>query len=140
MRTMWRKHPLHLIIGLDLIVTGLILLTHRHYFFWPPQPPIITAVLNDAIVGIVGMATGIGMITWACSKVKSVKADHWLITTATGYYMLLCMTEFAHAIFARAGEPHMFVSGIGELAMALVTLFMAKQSPSGEEGDRIKKG
>lgn len=137
---MWRKHPLHLIIGLDLIVTGLILLTHRHYFFWPPQPPIITAVLNDAIVGIVGMATGIGMITWACSKVKSVKADHWLITTATGYYMLLCMTEFAHAIFARAGEPHMFVSGIGELAMALVTLFMAKQSPSGEEGDRIKKG
>lgn len=133
---MWRRHPLHVIVGLDLIVTGLILLTHRHYFFWPPQPVIITVVLNDAIVGIVGMATGIGMITWACSKTKSVKANHWLITTATGYYMLLSMTEFAHAIFARAGEPHMFVSGIGELAMALVTLYMAKQSPSGEEGDR----
>ena len=139
MRTMWRRHPLHLIVGLDLIVTGLILLTHRHYFFWPPQPVIITAVLNDAIVGIVGMATGISMIAWAYSKVKSVKANHLLITTATGYYMLLSMTEFAHAIFASQGEPHMFVSGIGELAMALVTLYMAKQSPSGEEGD-IEEG
>lgn len=137
---MWRRHPLHMIVGLDLIVTGLILLTHRHYFFWPPQPAIITAVLNDAVVGLVGMANGIGMITWACSKAKSAKVDHWLITIATGYYTILCMTEFSHALFSPAGEPHMFMSGIGELVMALVTLYMAKQSPSGEEGDRIKKG
>lgn len=132
---MWRRHPLHLIVGLDLIVTGLILLTHRHYFFWPPQPPIITAVLNDAIVGIVGMATGIGMITWACSKVKSVKADHWLITIATGYYTILSMTELAHALFAPAGEPHMITSGISELVLALVTLYMASLSDSKEEAD-----
>lgn len=117
-------------------MTGLILLTHRHYFFWPPQPAIIDAVLNDMIVGIVGMATGIGMISWAYSKVKSVKADHWLITIATGYYTILSMTEFSHALFSPLGEPHMFTSGIGELVMALVTLYMAKQSPSGEEGDR----
>lgn len=138
MRTMWRRHPLHLIVGLDLIVTGLILLTHRHYFFWPPQPPIITAVLNDAIVGIVGMATGIGMITWACSKVKSVKADHWLITIATGYYTILSMTELAHALFAPAGEPHMITSGISELVLALVTLYMASLSDSKEEADESR--
>ena len=83
---------------------------------------------------------GIGFIWWAYSRVKSVKMNHWLITIATGCYMLLSMTEFAHAIFARAREPHMFVSGIGELAMALLTLYMAKQSPSGEEGDRVKEG
>lgn len=135
---MWRRHPLHLIVGLDLIVTGLILLTHRHYFFWPPQPPIITAVLNDAIVGIVGMATGIGMITWACSKVKSVKADHWLITIATGYYTILSMTELAHALFAPAGEPHMITSGISELVLALVTLYMASLSDSKEEADESR--
>lgn len=86
--------------------------------------------------------TGIGFVWWAYFKVKSVKLDHWLITIATGCYMLLSMTEFAHALFARAGagEPHMFVSGIGELAMALITLYMAKQSPSGEEGDKVKGG
>lgn len=129
-----------MIVGLDLIVTGLILISNDRYFFWPPHPEIITDILNDDMVGAIGALTGIGLIWWAYSKVKSVKADHWLITTATGYYMLLSMTEFAHAIFARAGEPHMFVSGIGELAMALITLYMAKQSPSGEEGDRTKKG
>ncbi len=137
---MWRllrsKHPLHVIVGLDLIVTGLTLMANDRYFFWPPNPEIIIDILNDDLVGAIGTLTGIGLIWWAYSKVKSVKANHWLITTATGYYMLLSMTEFAHAIFARAGEPHMFVSGIGELAMALVTLYMAKQSPSGEEGDR----
>ena len=137
---MWRRHPLHMIVGLDLIVTGLILISNDRYFFWPPHPEIITDILNDDMVGAIGALTGIGLIWWAYSKVKSVKADHWLITTATGYYMLLSMTEFAHAIFARAGEPHMCVSGIGELAMALITLYMAKQSPSGEEGDRTKKG
>ena len=135
---MWRRHPLHLIVGLDLIVTGLILLTHHHYFFWPPQPVIITAVLNDAIVGIVGMATGIGMIIWACSKVKSVKADHWLITIATGYYTILSMTELAHALFAPAGEPHMITSGISELVLALVTLYMASLSDSKEEDDESR--
>lgn len=140
MKKLRTKHPLHVIVGLDLIATSLILMSNDRYFFWPPQPEIITAFLNDDVVGALGALTGIGMIWWACAKVKSVKVDHWLITIATGYYMLLCMTEFAHAIFARAGEPHMFVSGIGELAMALVTLYMAKQSPSGEEGDRIKKG
>lgn len=86
------------------------------------------------------MLTGIGLIWWACSKVKSVKADHWMITTATGYYTILSMTEFSHALFSPLGEPHMFISGIGELVMALVTLYMAKQSPSGEEGGRTKKG
>lgn len=39
--------PLHAIVGLDLLVTGLILLTHRHYFFWPPWPEWITTVENN---------------------------------------------------------------------------------------------
>lgn len=132
--------PLHLIVGLDLIATGLILMNNDRYFFWPPHPEFITAVLNDDVVGAIGTLTGLGLIWWAYSKVKSVKADHWLITIATGYYTILSMTEFSHALFSPAGEPHMFMSGIGELVMALVTLYMAKQSPSGEEGDRIKKG
>ena len=119
-------------------MTGLILLTHRRYFFWPPQPAIITAVLNDAFVGLVGMVTGIGMITWACFKAKSAKVDHWLIAVATGYYTILSMTELAHALFAPAGEPHMITSGISELVLALVTLYMASLSNSKEEADESR--
>ncbi|XJZ60496.1 hypothetical protein ACIA4Q_03945 [Lactobacillus delbrueckii subsp. bulgaricus] len=93
------------------------------------------------IVDIVGAATGIGMIVWACSKNKSVKVDHCLITIATGYYTILSMTEFAHALFAQAGEPHMITSGIGELVLALVTLYMASRSDSSdskEEADEFR--
>lgn len=136
---MWRRHPLHVIVGLDLVVTGLILIANDKYFFWPPQPKIITDILNDDIVGAIGMATGIGMVWWTYSKVKLIKAEHWLITTATGYYTILSMSEFLNA-FSPMGEPHMFISGIGELVMALITLYMAKQSPSGEEGDRDEEG
>lgn len=129
------SHPLHLILGADLIATGATLVSHHRYFFWPPHPEIITAVLNDSVVGTLGIATGIGMIAWAIAKNKSFTANRWMIAIATAYYTLLSMTEFAHAIFARAGEPHMYVSGIGELAMACLALYMAKQSPSEEEGD-----
>ena len=129
-----------MIVGLDLIATGLILINDDRYFFWPPHPKIIMAILNDDIVGAIGTLAGLGLIWWACSKVKSVKANHWLITMATGYYTILSMTEFSHALFSPMGEPHMLISGMGELVMALVTLYMAKQSPSGEEGGRIKKG
>ncbi|WP_289932854.1 hypothetical protein [Lactobacillus delbrueckii] len=138
---MWRRHPLHIIVGLDLIATGLILINNSRYFFWPPHPKIIIAILNNNAVGAIGTLIGLGLIWWACSKGKSVKANHLLITNATGYYTILSMTEFSHALFSKWGEPHMFISGIGELVMALMTLYMAKQSPSGgEEGDTTKKG
>lgn len=91
------------------------------------------------MVGTLGIATGIGMIAWAIAKNKSLTANRWMIAIATAYYTLLSMTEFAHAFFARAGEPHMYVSGIGELAMACLALYMAKQSPS-EEGDDKQEG
>lgn len=131
---MWRKHPLHMIVGLDLIVTGLILLTHRRYFFWPPQPVIITEALNDVTVGAVGIAAGLGMIAWALlQKIRLARVDHWLIAIATGYYAVLSMTEFMHALFAPAGEPHMLTSGISELIMALITLHMASVSSSRDE-------
>lgn len=135
---MWRlsKNPLHLILGVDLIATGITLVSHHRYFFWPPHPEVITAILNDSVVGALGIATGIGMIIWAVAKSKSLTANRWMITIATAYYMLLSATEFAHAFFARAGEPHMFVSGIGELAMACLAIYMAKQSPSKEGDDK----
>ena len=139
MKKLRTKHPLHVIVGMDLIVTGLILMTNDRYFFWPPRPEIITAFLNDDVVGVLGALTGIGLIWWAYSRVKSVKVDHWLITIATSYYTILSMTEFSHALFASQGEPHMLVSGTGELVMALLTLYMAKQSPSEEEGDSVHK-
>ena len=120
--------PLHAIVGLDLVVTGLILLTHHHYFFWPPVPEWITSVEN--MVGLIGVVTGLGMIYWAVSPQNSISLNRKLIPTASAYFTLLAVTEFLHGFFAPLGTPHMYTSALSELIMTLITLYMAKTSPT----------
>lgn len=122
--------PLHAIVGFDLMATGLILLTNRHYFFWPPWPEWITTIENDSIVGFIGLCTGVSMIWWSMAADKSIRANRLLIPTASAYYALLGMTELMHAIFAPAGTPHMYMSGLSEVVMLMITLYMAKSSPT----------
>ena len=122
--------PLHAIVGLDLLTTGLILLTNRRYFFWPPWPAWITAVENNMVVGLIGVVAGLGMIYWATSSIKSISLNRKLIPTASAYFTLLAATELLHGFFAPLGTPHMYTSGLSELIMALITLYMARNSPT----------
>lgn len=122
--------PLHAIVGLDLLATGMILFTHHHYFFWPPWPEWITAVENNVVVGLVGVVAGLGMIWWAFSSNKSIKLNQILIPTASAYFTLLAATELLHGFFAPLGTPHMYTSGLSELIMTLITLYMARNSPT----------
>lgn len=125
------SHPLHLMVGLDLATTGLILLLNRHFFFWPPQPEIITAILNDSIVGFVGICLGLGMMAWAVAKNKSAAVDHWIITLSTAYYTIISMTELAHAFFGRGGfQGYMAMDAMSDVVMVGIALYMAKNSDS----------
>lgn len=121
---------LHIIVGLDLLATGLILLTNRHYFFWPPWPSWITTVENDIVIGLIGVVVGLGMIYWAGSTEKSISLNRKLIPTASAYFTLLAATEVLHGLFAPLGTPHMYTSGLSELIMVLITLYMARNSPT----------
>ena len=119
--------PLHAIVGLDLLTTGLILLTHQHYFFWPPW---LTELENSIVVGLIGVVAGVGMIYWAISTEKSIRLNRILIPTASAYFTLLAATEILHGFFAPLGTPHMYISGLSELIMTLITLHMARNSPT----------
>lgn len=130
LKTRLLTDPLHAIVGLDLVVTGLILLTNRHYFFWPPWPEWITAVENNVVVGLIGIVTGLGMIYWAISPEKSISLNRKLIPTASAYFTLLAATELLHGIFAPLGTPHMYTSALSELVMVMITLYMARNSPT----------
>lgn len=122
--------PLHAIVGLDLVVTGLTLLTHRHYFFWPPWPEWITVLENDSIVGFIGLATGTGLIWWALQHDKSIRLNRLCLSVSSAYYALLSATEMMHGLLAPMGEPHMVTTSFSEIALLLVTLYMAKKSPT----------
>lgn len=123
--------PLHAIVGLDLVATGLILLFNRHYFFWPPQPEIVTAILNDSVVGFIGVCLGLGMIAWALSHSRPAVVDHWIITLSTAYYTIIAMTELAHAFFGRGGfRGYMAMDAMSDLIMVGIALYMAQNSNS----------
>ena len=130
------SHPLHVLVGLDLITTGGVLLFDKHYFFWPPWPEWITGLENNSIVGICGVALGLGMLIWARSRNRPSSVDHWLITLATAYYTIISMTELAHVAFGNRGfQPYMAMDAMGDLIMVGIALYMAKQSDSKTEGD-----
>ena len=122
--------PLHAIIGGDLIATGLILLFHQQYFFWPPYPKWITVIENDSIVGFVGLVTGTGLIWWALQHDKSIRLNRLCLSASSAYYALLSATELMHGLLSPMGEPHMLTTSFSEIALLLVTLYMAKKSPT----------
>ena len=124
------SHPLHLLVGLDLITTVGVLLLNRHYFFWPPWPSWITTIENGIFIGLIGVVTGLGMIYWAISTEKSIRLNRILIPTASAYFTMLAATEILHGFFAQLGTPHMYTSGLSELIMTLITLYMARNSPT----------
>ncbi|WP_396583381.1 hypothetical protein [Lactobacillus delbrueckii] len=127
------KNSLHTIVGIDLLATGMILLTNRRYFFWPPWPAWAIEAENDIAVGLIGVVIGLGMIYWAVSAKKSINLNRKLISTASAYYTLLAATEILHGIFAQLRTPHMYTSGLSELIMVLITLYMAKNSPTNHD-------
>lgn len=130
-----KQNILHVIIGANLAVIGIMLLSNHHYFFWPPQPTWITSVENDSVVGFVGLVTGIGLISWAFDDSRPIRINQILVSTASAYYALLSATELLHGLFSPRGVPNMMTAGVTELALLFVTLYMAKISPTKEDDD-----
>ena len=130
-----KQNILHIVIGTNLAIIGTMLLINHHYFFWPPQPEWITATENDSVVGFVGIATGVGLISWAFDEKKPIELNRLLVSTASAYYALLGTTELMHGLFAPQGVPNMMTAGTSELALLFVTLYMAKISPTKKDDD-----
>ena len=130
-----KQNVLHIVIGTNLAIIGTMLLIHHHYFFWPPQPEWITATENDSVVGFVGIATGVGLISWAFNEKKPIEINRLLVSTASAYYAFLSATELLHGLFSPQGVPNMITAGVTELALLFVTLYMAKISPTKKDDD-----
>ena len=131
-----RNNPLHLILGLDLTVTGLMLLTHQRYF-------ILATQLGNAAekskttpqFGIVGIAIGIGLIGWSVGFLETTRANQVLLALSAAYLTWLGFNELMHAIFAPLSTPRMIMSGFQDLIMVLLSLYLAKTGPSNRDNE-----
>ena len=131
-RTMKRllNNGWHCIVGFSLILNGIVLTISTRYFFWPPHPKFITDFLNDDIVGYTGILIGIGMIHWAYQENGSYKMNRFLLASSSAFYTMLGLTELMHSLFAHPFTPRMEWGTISDLVMVLVTLYMARESPT----------
>lgn len=125
-----KTNPLHLILGIDLIVTGIMLLTHHSYFFWPPNWRTLLQIENNSIVGLVGIAIGIGLISWGVGLSENNRVNQFLLALSASYLTWLGFTELMHAIFSPLGTPRMLTAGFQDLIMVLLSLYLAKTGPS----------
>ena len=130
-----RNNPLHLILGLDLTVTGLMLLTHQRYFFWPPNWETLLKIENNSAVGIVGIEIGIGLIGWSVGFLETTRANQVLLALSAAYLTWLGFNELIHAIFAPLSTPRMIMSGFQDLIMVLLSLYLAKTGPSNRDNE-----
>ncbi|GHN48249.1 hypothetical protein LOB55_03945 [Lactobacillus delbrueckii subsp. lactis] len=134
-RTMKRllNNGWHCIVGFSLILNGFVLTISTRYFFWPPHPKFITDFLNDDIVGYTGILIGIGMIHWAYQEHGSYKMNRFLLASSSSFYTMMGLTELMHLLFARPFTPRMEWGAVSDLVMVLVTLYMARKSPTRED-------
>lgn len=128
-----KNNPLHLILGLDLIATGFMLLTHHQYFFWPPNWQALLNIENNSIVGFVGIMTGIGLICWGAGLIEANRANQVLLALTAAYLTWMGCTELMHAAFAPLNTPRMYTSGFQDLTMVLLSLYLAKIGPHNKE-------
>lgn len=127
--------PLHAIVGLDLLATGLMLLAHQRYFFWPPNWETLLKIENNSAVGIVGIAIGIGLIGWSVGFLETTRANQVLLALSAAYLTWLGFNELMHAIFAPLSTPRMIMSGFQDLIMVLLSLYLAKTGPSNRDNE-----
>ena len=128
-----KNNPLHLILGIDLIITGVMLLTHHSYFFWPPNWRTLLQIENNSVVGLVGIAIGIGLIYWGVGLPENTRVNQFLLALSAAYLTWLGFTELMHAVFAPLSTPRMLTSGFQDLIMVLLSLYLAKIGPSNRD-------
>lgn len=115
-----KTNPIHLIIGVTLLTLGVFLVSHDHYFVWPP---VAAGAANNNFVGCLFVFTGLGMTYWVFSKSRSVKLDHFLLTVAAMLMMLLAAYQFLHWFIAGIDMPW-----ISNLALTGIIINLAYRS------------
>lgn len=131
-----KANTLHNILGFDLILTGYTLVTADHFFFYPPYPPQIIAVLNSDWVGYFGIFIGLCMILWSekdtysfklRKRINSISVNTFLVVSAITFFGFLASIEMMHFLFANGG-PLMLTNLVADIAMLWLAFYVAKNS------------
>lgn len=116
------RNGLHIIIGIDLLCTGLDLMARKDYFFWPP---FMVNFLNDDVIGFVGVLIGTLFLIYSFEdyRLQSQRLNRVILTSAAIFIAFLAMVELGHALFANGFR--MLNTFVAQLCMLLLVVYIA---------------
>lgn len=116
------RNGLHIIIGIDLLCTGLDLMIQSNYFFWPP---FMVGFLNDDVVGFIGVLIGTLFLIYSFAgyRTQSRRLNRIMLTSAAIFIAFLAMLNLGHALFANGFR--MLNTFISQLCMLLLVVYVA---------------
>ena len=120
---MWKqvkRHPMHMILGIGLILIGIWLITNDHFFPWPPEA---TDLMNDNLWGGAYAVIGLSIILWVIDGSESIKYNRILLVAATGAMAFL--TTYQFIIWLAAG---VYMSWISNAIITAFVLILARGS------------
>lgn len=116
MRQRIKSRLMHLIIGIDLIITGIYLIVRDHYFWWPPA---FVWLANNDIFGAIYVLSGLGFLAWVFLNLPP-KAHAWVTSVGCFLMVFLSSYQFLHSVVAHAHMPW-----VSNLAVALIIMTLA---------------
>ena len=116
---MWnqlRANPMHTLLGIGLIATGLWLQAYDNYFKWPP---VFMPIPNDDVVGGLFVLTGAFMIAWVLDERHPVRWNRIQLTIGASLMTMLALYQFLHWVVLGLEMPWISTAVIAGLIIVL---------------------
>ena len=110
------NNPMHISIGLALILIGIYLMSSDDYFRWPPA---IAMTANDDVVGFLLLLFGAGYIFWTFDKNRTARFNHFILSGSAGLMTLLTIYQFIHWAVVGVDMPWISNACITSIIMVL---------------------
>ena len=123
MRAVWKQvkhHPMHIVLGVGLILIGIWLITNDHFFPWPPEA---TDLMNDNLWGGAYAVIGLSIVLWVIDGSESIKYNRILLVAAAGAMAFL--TTYQFIIWLVVG---VYMSWISNAIITAFVLILARGS------------
>lgn len=120
-----KNNPMHVALGIGMIMIGIWLIVNDQFFMWPPAA---VEFVNDDIWGFSFLLVGVGHLIWVCDGANSIRWNGILLTISGG--LMGVLTIYQLLIWINTGH---YMSWISNLIITAFVLILARRSDTKNE-------
>ncbi|PWF22408.1 hypothetical protein DF212_03580 [Lactobacillus johnsonii] len=119
-----KHNPLHLIIGLMLVLSGGFLLICDDFFLWPPE---WTSFFNNDLIDAIAIVIGVFYFAYVLAGAKSPLANICLLTSSAFLLTILIVLEIGYVLAFQ--NYSLLMAAIYQFGILLLVQVCASRSP-----------